>query len=374
MKLLFVGSGFANAVIVERLKNLSQIKEIVVMDERPHTAGNCHTERCDETEVMQHVYGPHIFHTSNKEVWDYVQKFDEFHDYKHKVKVVHNNELFSFPINLHTISQFFKKHLKPNEGKKLLSKLGENIKDPKNFEEQALAFVGKDLYEAFFKHYSIKQWGCDPKEIPASVLKRIPIRFNHDDSYHFSKYGGIPKNGYSHIINKMLSGTKVNIKLNTKFIPSDYYTDKFDHIFYSGPIDEYFNYSHGQLGYRTVQFKKEIYNGDFQGCPQVNFCDANVPYTRITEHKHFAPFEKHDKTIIFKEFSVDTDENLIPYYPKRLPDDISLFKKYELLSKKEKNVTFIGRLAKYRYMDMHQIIDESISFSNYFINKNIYNK
>ena len=369
MKLLFVGAGFANAVLVERFKNLNLIDEILVLDERSHIGGNCHTERCDETEVMQHIYGPHIFHTSNKEVWDYIQKFDEFHEYKHKVKAVHNNELFSFPINLHTISQFFKKHLSPNEGKNLLSKLGENIKDPKNFEEQAIAFVGKDLYEAFFKYYTIKQWGCDPKEIPASVLKRIPIRFNYDDSYHFSKYGGIPMNGYSHIINKMFSGNKVNIKLNTKFIPSKSDAKKFDYVYYSGPIDEYFNYCYGQLGYRTVKFEKEIYDGDFQGCPQVNYCDAIIPYTRITEHKHFAPFEKHEKTVVFKEYSVDTNKELIPYYPKRLPKDIDLLEKYILLSEKEKNVIFVGRLAKYKYMDMHQVIGESLELSKNFINK-----
>jgi len=248
MEILIIGAGFSGAVVAEQLARSDKIKKIVVIDERDHIGGNCYTEKDNETGIMVHKYGPHIFHTSNLDVWEYIRQFDDFIPYQHKVKAKYKNNVYSLPINLHTINQFFNKSLSPAEAKKFINKIAEDIPNPRNFEEQAKAFIGKDLYYAFFYGYTKKQWGCEPKEIPASVMKRLPVRFNYDDTYHHSKYSGIPQHGYSYIIEQMLSHVKIEVHLNKKFVTVENNPQDYDHVFYTGPIDEYFNFKFGRLG------------------------------------------------------------------------------------------------------------------------------
>jgi UDP-galactopyranose mutase len=341
---------------------------IEIWDERNHLGGNCHTKRDEDTNIMTHQYGPHIFNTDKKYIWDYVNSFVEFRPYVHRVKAKSGNTIFSMPVNLHTINQFFNKNFTPNEAKAFLeTKADKTITDPQNFEEQALSFIGKELYEAFFYGYTKKQWGCEPKELPASFLKRIPVRFNYDDNYHTNIFTGIPVDGYTAVMEKMIDNPAIQILLNKKFTPG---ADSigFDHVFYTGPIDAYFDYLHGRLGYRTVTFEKKYAIGDYQGSSQINYCNENVPYTRITEHKHFAPWEQHEKTVYFTEFSKETSIDDVPFYPKRLSMDKALLKKYRELAEIQTGVSFLGRLATYRYMDMHNVIDEAMLLAKQFLN------
>ncbi len=365
-KFLIIGSGFSGSVLAHELAQKLDC-QIDIWEERKHIGGNCYTSRDEETGIMIHRYGPHIFNTDRKEIWDYVNSFTPFLPYVHRVKAMHNGKVYTLPINLLTLNQFFNKTFTPQAAQKFVEALGDkNIIDPHNFEEQALSFIGKELYHAFFYGYTKKQWGCEPTELPASVLKRLPVRFNYDDNYHNNTFTGIPIEGYSRLIEKLLDHSSIHISLNKKFNSSEN-TNQYDHIFYTGPIDAYFNYEFGRLGYRTVTFESSVYNGDYQGTAQMNFCDENIPYTRITEHKHFTPWESHEKTIIFKEFSKETGENDLPYYPKRLQPDKKLLNQYRQKAETLSKVSFLGRLATYRYMDMHQVIGEAIDFSRSFL-------
>jgi UDP-galactopyranose mutase len=362
-RFLIIGSGFSGCTLAEQLAG-SLDCTIDMWDERDHPGGNCHTERDDRTGVMVHKYGPHIFNTDKKEIWDYVNSFGEFRPYVHRVKGMRKGKVYSLPVNLYTINHFFNKSFTPDEAREFLSTLADkSIKEPQNFEEQALHFIGRDLYEAFFYGYTKKQWGCEPTELPASIIKRIPVRFNYDDNYHSNTYTGIPVNGYTAIMQKMIDNTRIHVTLGKKFIPG---TDvsNYTHVFYTGPLDAYFNHCFGRLGYRTVTFEKNYAEGDHQGLSQMNYCDEDVPYTRITEHKHFTPWEQHEKTVYFKEFSKETTDNDEPYYPKRLQDDKVLLKKYRDEAVKQTGVSFLGRLATYRYMDMHHVIGEALTFAS----------
>lgn len=365
-RFLIIGAGFSGTVLANRLiENLDCT--IDIRDERDHIGGNCHTERDAETGIMVHKYGPHIFNTDKKEVWDFVNSFVEFSPYVHRVKAMSNGKVYSLPVNLHTINQVFDKTFTPAEAKEFLEALGDKtITDPKNFEEQALRFIGKQLYYAFFYGYTKKQWGCEPAELPASILKRIPVRYNYDDNYHNNLYTGIPVDGYTAFIEKLIDDPKINVELNSKFHPSDD-TSEYHHVFYTGPIDAYFNFKYGRLGYRTVTFEKFTEKGDHQGVTQINYCDEEVPYTRIAEHKHFTPWESHEKTVYFKEYSKETGEEDIPYYPKRLQHDKDLLMRYRQDAAELKGVSFLGRLATYRYMDMHHVIGEALEYSKAFI-------
>lgn len=360
MKFLIVGAGFSGAVIGRELAENGH--DITVLDQRSHIAGNCYTVRDDSTNVMEHIYGPHIFHTSNEKVWSYINKYGEFIEYVNRVKTTYNNQVYSLPINLHTINQFYGKCFNPSEAKKWIQDIADkSIDEPQNFEEQALKFVGKDLYEAFFKGYTKKQWGCSPTELPASIIKRLPVRFNYDDNYFSHKYQGIPKDGYTVIVESILNHENIKIILNTKFV--DEFKNDFDHIIWTGQLDQWFNYAEGRLGYRTLDFVKEIHDGDYQGTAVMNYGNEYIPFTRISEHKYFTPWESHDKTIIFKEYSRSCEENDIPYYPIRLVNDKTLLKKYFDLAGKESNVTFAGRLGTYRYLDMDVTIAEALNIS-----------
>jgi UDP-galactopyranose mutase len=339
---------------------------IDVWEEKAHIGGNCYTERDTETGIMVHRYGPHIFNTDRKEIWDFVNRFIELRPFAHKVKAISNGKVYSIPVNLHTINQFFNVTFSPAEARKFIALQAEkDIQPPQNFEQQALRFIGPDLYRAFFYGYTKKQWGCEPTELPASILQRLPVRFNYDDNYFNNPLVGMPVEGYTVFVQKMLDKKNVSLSLNRKFLPDDNYSS-YDHIFFTGPLDAFFNYQFGRLGYRTVTFEPFYADGDQQGTAVVNYCDEAVPYTRITEHKHFAPWEQHERTICFKEFSRETSEQDIPFYPKRLALDKRLLARYRAAAEQLENTSFLGRLATYRYMDMHHVIGEALDFAEKF--------
>ncbi|HNA16213.1 MAG TPA: UDP-galactopyranose mutase [Ferruginibacter sp.] len=359
---LIIGAGFSGTVLADQLVKNSDCV-IDIWDERDHLGGNCHTSRDAKTGIMVHQYGPHIFNTDKKEIWDYVNSLGEFRPYVHRVKAMSKGKVYSLPVNLHTINQLFGKSFTPDEAKVFLETLADtSITDPQNFEEQALRFIGKELYNAFFYGYTKKQWGCEPTELPASILKRIPVRFNYDDNYHNNIYTGIPVNGYTALMEKLVDHPAITVTLGKRFDPG-MDLEAYDHVFYTGPIDAWFKFKYGRLGYRTVTFETHYADGDFQGTTQMNFCDEEVPYTRITEHKHFTNWEKHDQTIYFKEFSKETTPSDIPYYPKRLEQDKKLLLQYRTDAEALQGISFLGRLATYRYMDMHHVIGEALDFA-----------
>lgn len=365
-KVLIVGAGFSGSVIADRLSEKYPNCKIKIIDERSHIGGNCYTFKDIETNITVHKYGPHIFHTDKKHVWDYIQNFCVMMPFTNRVKSIVNGTVYSMPINLHTINQFYNSAFSPEDAKKYFNKISENSNfEPANFEEQALKFIGEDLYKSFFYGYTKKQWGCEPKELPASILKRLPVRFNYDDNYYNSQYQGIPLNGYTEIFENMLNKPNIDLDLNQQYQPFINDND-YDHIFYTGPIDKFFNFKYGRLGYRTVTFEKSIQDGDYQGNAVINYPSEDVSFTRIHEHKHFTPWESFDKTIYFKEFSKETGVSDDPYYPKRLSSDLEIFNKYKNEVDKLKNFTFLGRLATYRYLDMHNVIDEALNVINNF--------
>lgn len=368
MSILIVGAGFTGAVIARELADAGL--KITVIDQRHHIAGNCYTQRDEQTGIMEHVYGPHIFHTDDEGVWKYVNQHGEFMPYVNRVKSIFNQQVYSLPVNLHTINQFYKTCMSPREAKKFIEDIGmSEIEEPESFEEQALKFIGPDLYEAFFKGYTKKQWGLDPKLLPASILKRLPVRFNYNDNYFNHKYQGIPKEGYTPIINSILNHSNIHILLNQEFV-SDMVQD-YEHIVWTGKLDQWFNYRLGRLNYRTLRFEKHYGEGDFQGNAVINYGDESVPYTRISEHKHFTPWEEYENTIYFKEYSALSGDYDIPYYPIRLADDKTILFGYQELASKEEKVTFAGRLGTYSYMDMDVTIKEALLISKQLLTKMI---
>lgn len=362
-KIAVIGAGFSGSVIARELAERGCAVD--VFETRPHVAGNCHTERDAETGVMVHIYGPHIFHTSNERVWDYVQRFGEFMPFVNRVKAHARGKVYSLPINLMTINQLFGKQFSPKEAKEFIATQGDqSITEPQSFEEQALRFVGREIYETFFHGYTRKQWGMEPSELPASILKRLPVRFNYDDNYYASKYQGIPRNGYTEIVERILDHAGIKLHMPARF--SRDMAKDYDHVFYSGPIDAWFGFTEGRLGYRTLDFEVVRAEGDYQGNPVINYCDESVPYTRVAEHKHFTPWEQLDKTILYREHSRLCGENDTPYYPIRLVHDKAQLERYIAKAKEETNVTFIGRLGTYRYLDMHVTIAEALEASDKF--------
>jgi len=356
--IIIIGAGFSGAVIANRLADAGIRCHVV--DSRHHIGGNCHTERDIETGVMVHRYGPHIFHTDNRDVWDFITQFGEFMPYVNRVKSTVDGAVYSLPINLHTINQFFGKALSPTQAEKLLESLGDSsIADPRTFEEQALRFVGRDLYEAFFYGYTKKQWGLEPSTLPASILKRLPVRFNYDDNYFNHKYQGMPREGYTALVERMLDHPLITLTLGQQIGRDD--VASYDHVFYSGPIDGWFGFTEGRLGYRTLDFEPVRADGDLQGCAVMNYGSEDVTYTRIAEHKHFSPWETHERTIAFKEFSRECRPEDVPYYPVRLVEEQQLLRRYVELARSERGVSFVGRLGTYRYLDMDVTIAEALN-------------
>ncbi len=352
-----VGAGLSGAVIGRKLAEAGH--HITICDERKHIGGNCYTERDTDTGVLVHVYGPHIFHTDDEDVWSYVNQFENFLPFTNRVKTTSGGRVYLMPVNLHTINQFFGKTLRPSEAREFIKSLADKtIAEPLTFEEQALKFVGRDLYEAFFKGYTEKQWGCSPAELPASILKRLPVRFNYDDNYFFHRFQGMPEGGYTAMIEKILDHERINVHLSKRFVRRD--PHRFDHVFYSGPLDGYFDFELGRLGYRTLDFERFYHDGDYQGCAVMNYGDVDVPYTRITEHKHFSPWETHEKSICYREFSRSCENGDIPYYPIRMANEKALLERYVNRAASEEQVTFVGRLGTYRYLDMDVTIREAL--------------
>jgi UDP-galactopyranose mutase len=363
--ILIVGAGMSGAVLARTLAEDSDLK-ILVIDAADHVAGNCHTERDLETGIMIHKFGPHIFNTSIERVWKFVNRFAEFHPFINRVKAHTRGAIYSLPVNLHTINQFFGKQFNPSEAREfLVAQADHSISEPQNFEEQALKFLGKELYEAFFKGYTQKQWGCDPRELPASILKRLPVRFNYDDNYYNSRYQGIPVEGYTDMIEKMLDHDQIDLKLSCRF--ESVMRDEFDHVFYTGPIDQFYGHIHGRLAYRTVFWEREDGEGDMLGNAVINHPEMTVGYTRIHEHKHFAPWESHEKSVSFIEFSKETGEGDIPYYPKRLAGDKAVLDAYGEAAHEDRKVSFLGRLGTYRYLNMDLVIDEAMDLGQRFL-------
>lgn len=361
---LIVGAGLSGAVIARQLAEAG--RRVLVIDQRDHIAGNCHTARDGESGVMVHVYGPHIFHTDDERVWAYVNSFARFMPYINRVKTTVGGRVFSLPINLHTINQFFGKTLRPDEARAFIAGLAEGgDSEPQTFEEQALRFVGRELYEAFLKGYTLKQWGCDPADLPASILKRLPVRFNYDDNYFAHRFQGMPEHGYTAMVERILDHPGIELRLSTSFSRKD--GRAYAHVFYSGPLDGYFDYDLGRLGYRTLDFEPFRYQGDYQGCAVMNYGDIAVPHTRITEHKHFAPWESHEGSLLYRETSRACGPDDTPYYPIRLAEETALLDRYLERARAQKSVTFVGRLGTYRYLDMDVTIREALDAAEAYL-------
>jgi UDP-galactopyranose mutase len=361
---LIVGAGLSGAVIGRELAEAGH--PVSIIDRRSHIAGNCHTERDEATGVMVHVYGPHIFHTNDEEVWGYVNRHMPFMPYVNRVKTTSRDKVYSLPVNLHTINQFFGRTLRPDEARDFIRSLSDaSIGEPVTFEDQALKFVGRDLYEAFFEGYTRKQWGCSPADLPASILKRLPVRFNYDDNYFAHHFQGMPEHGYTEMVASILNHDNIEVQLQRDFCRAD--AADFAHVVYSGPLDGYFDYELGRLGYRTLDFEPFRYDGDYQGCAVMNYGDADIPHTRITEHKHFSPWESHQKSICYREFSRACGPDDTPYYPIRLSGEQALLSEYVERARLEKGVTFVGRLGTYRYLDMDVTIREALDTARTYL-------
>ena len=353
---LVVGAGFSGAVVARALAEAGH--RVDVVDSRTHVAGNCHTAR-HATGVMVHTYGPHIFHTQHRHVWDFINQFGDMVPYNHRVKATSGGRVYSLPVNLLTINQFFGKTLSPDGAQQLIAdKSDTSIVEPVSFEDQALKFVGRELYEAFFYGYTKKQWGVEPRELPASILARLPVRFTYEDSYFNHPWQAIPRDGYTPIVEAMLDHERIEVRLSTPFDRSQ--SGAYDHVVWTGPIDAYFGHQYGRLGYRTLDFEERAHDGDFQGCPVMNYCDEAVPFTRITEHKHFAPWETHERTVTYHEYSRLCGDDDVPYYPIRLVKEKEQLQQYVSEAIATPNVTFMGRLGTYRYLDMDVTIHEAL--------------
>lgn len=364
-RVAIVGAGFSGAVVARRLADAG-FGDVLVLDERDHVAGNCHTARDAETGVLVHRYGPHIFHTSRPEVWAWVQRFGAFLPYVNRVRAITARGVYSLPINLLTLNQFFGLRMSPSEAARFLDGLGDrSITAPQSFEEQALALVGRELYEAFFEGYTLKQWGVHPRELPASILRRLPIRTSYDDNYYADPHQGLPVEGYTRLVERMLDHPDITVELGRRGTPA--LRERFDHVFWTGPLDAFFDHALGRLGYRTLDLEWIRARGDHQGNPVLNWCEASVPWTRSTEHKHFAPHERHEGTVVCREYSRAHDPGDVPYYPLGLEPDRALAARYQALAAGEPGLSFLGRLGTYRYLDMDACIGEALAVSAAFL-------
>lgn len=352
---LIVGAGFFGSTFARLATDAD--KKCLVIDKRHHIGGNAYSEKIEGIDV--HVYGPHIFHTSDKKIWQFVNRFTEFNNFILSPKVYRNGRIYSLPFNMNTFHEMWGV-IKPEQAKEIIEKQ-KFIGNPTNLEEQALSLVGKDIYELIIKDYTQKQWQKHPKNLPVSIIKRLPLRFTYDNNYFNDKYQGIPIEGYTRLFEKMLDG--INVELNTDYFENyDKWNKIAKKIIFTGKIDEFYDYQFGELEYRTLKFQHEkIENMDnFQGVAQMNYPDMSYPWTRIIEHKHFTSVKtKH--TFITKEIPDIWNKTKIPYYPINDLKNDEVYKKYRELADRETNIIFGGRLAEYRYMDMHQVIASAMS-------------
>ena len=354
---LIVGAGLFGATLAYELKKKN--KKVLVIDKRDHIAGNIYTKNIDGINV--HVYGAHIFHTSDKEIWNYIQQFAEFNNYINSPIARYKNELYNLPFNMNTFTKLWPDVFTPEDARMKIEEEKKNfhIEEPKNLEEQAINLVGPTIYEKLVKGYTAKQWGRPCTELPAFIIKRLPVRFTFDNNYFNDKYQGIPIGGYTKIIEKMIDG--IEVKLNTNYLDNkEYFNSIAKHIIYTGPIDEFFGFKYGPLEFRTVEFKTEEYNmKNYQGNAVVNYTEYEIPYTRIIEHKHFEFDTESEKTIISKEYSKAWKPGDEPYYPVNNEKNNCLYNQYKEEALNLPNVTFGGRLGLYKYYDMDDTIIEA---------------
>ena len=376
--LIVVGSGLFGLTVAERAA--SQLgKNVLIVERRPHLGGNAYSEAEPETGIEVHKYGAHLFHTSNKRVWDYVNQFTDFTGYQHRVFAMHNGTAYQFPMGLGLINQFFGKYYSPEDAKKLIQEQAAEInsEDATNLEEKAISLIGRPLYEAFIRDYTAKQWQTDPKELPAGNITRLPVRYTFDNRYFNDTYEGLPVDGYAAWLNNMADHELIEVRLNTDWfeVRDQIRADNPDApVVYTGPLDRYFNYEEGTLGWRTLDFETEVLDiPDFQGTSVMNYNDAEFPYTRIHEFRHFHPERADvypkDKTVIMKEYSRFAEGDDEPYYPINTPDDREMLLKYRERADKETadhKIFFGGRLGTYQYLDMHMAIASAL---NMFDNK-----
>ena len=376
--LIVVGSGLFGLTVAERAA--SQLgKNVLIVERRPHLGGNAYSEAEPETGIEVHKYGAHLFHTSNKRVWDYVNQFTDFTGYQHRVFAMHDGTAYQFPMGLGLINQFFGKYYSPEDAKKLIQEQAAEInsEDATNLEEKAISLIGRPLYEAFIRDYTAKQWQTDPKELPAGNITRLPVRYTFDNRYFNDTYEGLPVDGYAAWLNNMADHELIEVRLNTDWfeVRDQIRADNPDApVVYTGPLDRYFNYEEGTLGWRTLDFETEVLDiPDFQGTSVMNYNDAEFPYTRIHEFRHFHPERADvypkDKTVIMKEYSRFAEGDDEPYYPINTPDDREMLLKYRERADKETadhKVFFGGRLGTYQYLDMHMAIASAL---NMFDNK-----
>lgn len=366
--LVVVGSGFFGLTVAERAA-AELGKKVLILERRSHLGGNAYSEAEPETGIEVHRYGAHLFHTSNKRVWEYVNRFTSFTGYQHRVFARVKDQVYSFPMNLGLINQFFGKSHTPDEARELIAKQSSEFETEaaQNLEEKAISLVGRPLYEAFIKGYTAKQWENDPKNLGANIITRLPVRYNFDNRYFNDTYEGLPVDGYTAWLEKMAEHENIEIRLNVDYFDVREHIPAGTPTVYTGPLDRYFGYSQGKFTWRTVDFESEVAEtGDFQGTSVVNYNDEEVPYTRIIEFRHFHPERNYpkDKTVIFREFSRFAGEDDEPYYPINTPENREKLEAYRELAKveaREKNVIFGGRLGTYKYLDMHMAIGSALS-------------
>jgi UDP-galactopyranose mutase len=364
-KYIIVGSGFFGSAIAECIA--SQKKEkVLIIDKRSHIGGNCFSEIDDETGIEIHKYGSHIFHTDNMKVWEYISGFMSLNSYRHHVLTIYKNVVYQMPINLDTINRFYQKSLKPCEVAQFIQ---DEIKqcnissNPLNLEEKAISLIGKPLYDAFIKGYTYKQWEIDPAKLPPEIITRLPIRTNYKSEYFDDPIQGIPLAGYSNVFQKLLNHKNITVQLNTDYDEIKAYIPKTAHVIYTGPIDLFFNYRFGELGWRSINLERDIVDvDDFQGTSVMNYADLEVPYTRIHEFKHYHPERnyKPGKTVISREYSRNCIRGDEPYYPINTKEDKDKLEKYKSI--KIENVYFGGRLGSYQYLDMDDAIANALNF------------
>ncbi|MCQ4621461.1 UDP-galactopyranose mutase [Corynebacterium sp. CCUG 71335] len=375
--LIVVGSGFFGLTIAEQAA--SELgKRVLVVEKREHIGGNAYSEPEPETGIEVHKYGAHLFHTSNDRVWEYVNRFTDFTDYQHRVFAMHDGTAYQFPMGLGLINQFFGRYYSPDEARELIEEQREGF-DPAaatNLEERGIALIGKPLYDAFVKHYTAKQWQTDPTDLPPEIISRLPVRYTFNNRYFNDKYEGLPVDGYAAWLENMAASELIDVQLNTDWfdVREKVRAESPDApVVYTGPLDRYFDYAEGRLGWRTLDFEQEVLEtGDFQGTPVMNYNDADVPYTRIHEFRHFHPERSsypEDRTVIVKEYSRFAEDDDEVYYPINTPDDRAKLEAYRRLAaaeSRENKVLFGGRLGTYQYLDMHMAIGAALSvFDNH---------
>jgi len=368
--IVVVGSGLFGLTVAERCANELGLS-VLILERRPHIGGNAYSETDPCTGIEVHKYGAHLFHTSNERVWSYVNRFTTFTPYVHHVYTNHDGVVYPMPINLSTINQFFSAAYSPDEARALIAQQAGELagKDPENLNDKGISLIGRPLYEAFIKEYTGKQWQTDPKDLPASIISRLPVRYTYDNRYFNDTYEGLPVDGYTAWLEKMADSPMIDVHLSTDFFDTSqpYHRDALRGrvpVVYTGPVDRYFDYSQGALSWRTIDLEVEYpQTGDFQGTSVMNYPDADVAYTRIIEPRHFHPERDYprDRTVIMKEYSRFAGEGDEPYYPVNAPQDREMLLVYRDLVAQEEGVFFGGRLGTYQYLDMHMAIGSALS-------------